>query len=503
MSSGISVKGVISQKAAHTEGIRSHHPGNRLAGLVFCHPAGAHTFIKTNISVLHGCQKDCSCQDRTAENGNSMPRKAFRALLLHAPAIELPCRPHNGRRCRRKHQFQDQASARVQKSTDHGIHGHKEQYQRHPACGQPVHGREHHRRDIGGQHAECPAPPVGRICETVERRPRSGEQHHERHACKRDLQIRMRAQRAFAGKEQQHAQQADPAHSHAGPVGQHKACPESDKGFQETFIIFRRIQQAVGHAFRSPRILHKTQQDRQHKYRACRRPQDRADQEPARQEENLLKGLAYPAYAPAGLLSFTAALSMFCRYFFQQKRKEADPERPPHDVEHCHGNQHIEEIEVADTGQEDRRRKQPAFSAPENMLRADEQQRKPDHCVQKIGMPHAEKDEAAEYIHQCPAQIRRRVPVPHLAAVAVKKDSRKIHAEGDHCIVEKEHMLLRHEYSRQTEGISDHIVLQCREQIRPVSHVHVESRKRGMSLQNALQDRPSPPGIIAECHIVL
>ena len=43
--------------------------------------------------------------------------------------------------------------------------------------------------------------------------------------------------------------------------------------------------------------------------------------------------------------------------------------------------------------------------------------------------------------------------------------------------MEKEHMLLRHEYSRQTEGISDHIVLQCREQIRPVSHVHVESRK--------------------------
>ena len=118
------------------------------------------------------------------------------------------------------------------------------------------------------------------------------------------------------------------------------------------------------------------------------------------------------------------------------------------------------------------------------MLRSDEKKREPDHCVQKIRVAHAKQRKTAKYIDQCAAQVWRRRPVPHLAAVPVKADPCKIQAQQDHSVMKKEHMLLRHEDSRQTKRISDHIVLQGRKQVRPVSHMQVEGGKGRFPLQD-------------------
>ena len=117
------------------------------------------------------------------------------------------------------------------------------------------------------------------------------------------------------------------------------------------------------------------------------------------------------------------------------------------------------------------------------MLRPDEQKREHDHCIQEIRVPHSEKHKTAEHIDQRAAEICCRVPVPHPAAEAVKTDSRQIHSQNDHGVVEKAHMLLRHKHCRQAEGISDHVVLQGREKIRPVAHMHIECRKSRLPRQ--------------------
>ena len=96
-------------------------------------------------------------------------------------------------------------------------------------------------------------------------------------------------------------------------------------------------------------------------------------------------------------------------------------------------------------------------------------------------MAHAEKGKAAEGVDQGAAEVPGQIPVPHVTAISVKAEPGQVDPDKDHSVVKKQHVPLGYQDRRQAEGVSDHIILQGREQVRPVAHVQVEGGKSGMS----------------------
>ena len=186
-----------------------------------------------------------------------------------------------------------------------------------------------------------------------------------------------------------------------------------------------------------------------------------------------------------------------------QYRKKMDPQGPPDDVNDRHRHQHIEKVEIADTGKKDSQCKEPPFSSAEYVLRAQKQEGEPDHGVQKIRVAHPEQGKGAEHIDQGTCEISRKVLTPHCPAVPVEADPRQVHPQQDHGVVEIQHICLRHQDGREAEGISDDIVLQGRKQVRPQPHVEIEGRKSRLPCENTPQDRPAPSRVIAKRDIVL
>ena len=92
-------------------------------------------------------------------------------------------------------------------------------------------------------------------------------------------------------------------------------------------------------------------------------------------------------------------------------------------------------------------------------------------------MPHAEQCIASKYIQQGSAEIIHGPVMPFHTAEAVKTNPRQIHAQGEHGVTKSRQILLRNKDRRKAERISNHVVLECREQIRAEPDVQVIGRK--------------------------
>ena len=344
-------------------------------------------------------------------------------------------------------------------------------------------------------------------------------------------------------KQQEYADQSDCPESHTGPVIQGHVRPESNKCFGKALIKRKRIETSPGRLLRSSRILSKPQEDGQQKTCSHGDSQNRPRGELKGEVPHFRQGFADAGmfrqflidvqnnrgfrgsrgfrccriavrifrvfrgcrcfrgccgFRHVRLFSSRSALSPCC-----QHRKQTQVHGPPDRVDHGHHYQHVEKIKIADTGQKNRGSKQSSPFSPKNMLCPQKKERKPYHGIQKIGMAHAEHGKAAEHIDQGSAEIAGQSAVSHVSAVSVKTEPGQIHPDRDHGIVKSQHVLLRHQDGGQAEGISDHIVLQSCEKIRAITHVQVKGRKRRMPRQNAFQDSPPPPRVIAERRKVL
>ena len=142
-------------------------------------------------------------------------------------------------------------------------------------------------------------------------------------------------------------------------------------------------------------------------------------------------------------------------------------------VEHHKDAQHIEKIKIGQPRQRYRPDKNIRLFFPVYLINPHQYQRKIDHRVGKVGMLHRGIDRPACKNIKKHAEQRRFFGIFVIKGVFAKGNPRQINPEKNQEFIEKFRIFRRHKHRQKRQRISDHIIVQCSQDIRSIADMHI------------------------------